>query len=42
MSQSVENIKPSYPLFRDQDYKDMLTNKKDNFEEKHPQELIVV
>ncbi len=40
MSQSVDNIKPSYPLFRDQEYKDMLAYKKDNFEEKHPQELI--
>ena len=27
MSQSVDNIKPSYPLFRDQEYKDNLANK---------------
>ena len=27
MSQAVENIKPSYPLFRDQEYKDNLALK---------------
>lgn len=40
MSQSVDNIKPSYPLFRDDDYQDMLAKKRDNFEEKHPQDKI--
>jgi len=37
MSQVVEDIKPSYPLFRDQDYKDSLKNKQDMFEERHDQ-----
>ena len=40
MSQQVDNIKPSYPLFRDDDYKEMLKNKKANFEEAHSQEKI--
>lgn len=40
MSQNVENIKPSYPLFRDQDYKDNLARKKEQFEECHPQHKI--
>lgn len=40
MSQDVENIKPSYPLFREQEYRDSLANKRDNFEEKHSQEKI--
>lgn len=40
MSQSVDNIKPSYPLFLEDDYQDMLAKKRDNFEEKHPQEKI--
>ncbi|WP_349572213.1 nitrogenase molybdenum-iron protein subunit beta [Azotobacter salinestris] len=40
MSQQVDNIKASYPLFLDQDYKDMLAKKRDGFEEKHPQEKI--
>jgi nitrogenase molybdenum-iron protein beta chain len=40
MSQQVDNIKPSYPLFRDEEYKDMLTRKRDDFEEKHPQDKI--
>jgi nitrogenase molybdenum-iron protein beta chain len=31
--QVVEDIKPSYPLFRDDQYKDMLTNKQQQFEE---------
>jgi nitrogenase molybdenum-iron protein beta chain len=34
MSQNVENIKPSYPLFRDDEYKDNLANKQANYEEK--------
>lgn len=37
MSQAVDNIKPSYPLFRDDDYKDSLANKREQFEERHPQ-----
>ncbi len=33
MSQNVENIKPSYPLFRDDEYKENLANKQKNYEE---------
>ncbi|MCE2029657.1 nitrogenase molybdenum-iron protein subunit beta [Sessilibacter corallicola] len=40
MSQDVDNIKPSYPLFREQEYRDSLAEKRDNFEEKHSQEKI--
>ncbi|MAR89779.1 MAG: nitrogenase molybdenum-iron protein subunit beta [Pseudomonadota bacterium] len=40
MSQQVDDIKPSYPLFRDDDYKDMLKNKREQFEEVHSQEKI--
>jgi nitrogenase molybdenum-iron protein beta chain len=40
MSQSIDNIKPSYPLFRDEDYKKMLAEKRDQFEERHPQDKI--
>jgi len=40
MSQSVDNIKPSYPLFRDEDYKENLANKKANYEEAHSKEKI--
>ncbi len=40
MSQHVEDIKPSYPLFRDEDYKDSLKAKRDAFEEAHSQEKI--
>ncbi|MBS99092.1 MAG: nitrogenase molybdenum-iron protein subunit beta [Oceanospirillaceae bacterium] len=40
MSQSVDNIKPSYPLFLEDDYQDMLAKKRDDFEEKHPQSKI--
>ena len=40
MSQAVENIKPCYPLFRDDDYKASLKNKQDMFENRHPQEKI--
>ncbi len=39
MSQVVEEIKPSYPLFRQDEYKESLSNKQ-AFEEKHPQEKI--
>ena len=40
MSQSTDNIKPSYPLFRDEDYKENLANKKANYEECFPQDKI--
>ena len=40
MSQNVEDIKPSYPLFRDQEYKDNLAIKKEKYEECHPKEKI--
>ena len=40
MSQDVDNIKPSYPLFREDEYKDSLANKRDNFEQRHPQAKI--
>ena len=40
MSQAVDNIKPSYPLFRDEDYKENLAAKKANFEECYPQDKI--
>lgn len=40
MSQAVDNIKPSYPLFRDDDYKASLKFKQDNFEERHAPEKI--
>lgn len=40
MSQTVDNIKPSYPLFRDDEYKDNLHTKRANYEEMHPQEKI--
>ena len=40
MSQAVEDIKPSYPLFRTDEYKESLKNKQEQFEEKHPQEKI--
>jgi len=40
MSQAIEDIKPSYPLFREDDYKAMLADKRDKYEERHPQEKI--
>lgn len=40
MSQDVEDIKPSYPLFRNDEYKDVLKNKRESFEEPHSQEKI--
>jgi len=40
MSQSVDNIKPSYPLFRDEDYKENLAKKKELYEEAHSVEKI--
>jgi nitrogenase molybdenum-iron protein beta chain len=35
MSQSVDNIKPSYPLFREPEYKDNLAAEQDLVEERH-------
>ncbi len=40
MSQAVENIKPSYPLFRDEDYKESLANKRALYEEAYSPEKI--
>lgn len=40
MSQNVDDIKPSYPLFREDDYKETLRNKRAEFEEVHPQDKI--
>ncbi len=40
MSQEVENIQPSYPLFRNDEYKENLANKREAYEERHPQEKI--
>ncbi|MCB2100112.1 MAG: nitrogenase molybdenum-iron protein subunit beta [Rhodobacterales bacterium] len=40
MTQTIDKIKPSYPLFRDDDYKESLSNKIAQFEERAPQEKI--
>ncbi len=40
MSQQVDNIQPSYPLFRNDDYKENLANKRALYEERHPQDKI--
>ncbi len=40
MSQAVDNIKPCYPLFRDEDYKASLKNKQDNFENRPSMEVL--
>ena len=40
MSQKVEDIKPSFPLFRDDEYKDNLARKKELYEEAHDAEKI--
>ncbi|WP_165227764.1 nitrogenase molybdenum-iron protein subunit beta [Aquisphaera insulae] len=40
MSQQVEDIKPCFPLFRDQEYKDSLANKQALYEESHPKAKI--
>jgi len=40
MSQEVDNIQPSYPLFRNDEYKESLANKREAYEERHPQEKI--
>ncbi|MDO9597577.1 MAG: nitrogenase molybdenum-iron protein subunit beta [Azoarcus sp.] len=38
--QTVDDIKPCYPLFRDDDYKASLKNKQDLFEDRHPDDKI--
>ena len=38
--QIVDDIKPCYPLFSDDDYKASLKNKQDLFEEKHPSDKV--
>lgn len=40
MSQQVDNIQASYPLFRTDEYKENLANKRAAYEERHPQETI--
>jgi len=40
MSQDVDNIEASYPLFRKDEYKDNLARKKEMYEEAFPQEKI--
>ncbi len=40
MTQTAEKIKPCYPLFRDDEYKDVLARKKTDYEEAYPQEKI--
>ena len=37
MSQVVEDIKPSYPLFREDEYVESMTNKQEKYEDKVPQ-----
>lgn len=36
MSQTAENVKPCFPLFRDDEYKDVLKRKQELYEGKHP------
>ena len=38
--QTVENIKPSYPLFSDDDYKKSIADKRELFEEGHSPEKV--
>ena len=40
MSQTVDDIKPSYPLFRAPEYKANLANKRDTVEEAHTPERL--
>ncbi|OBS10576.1 nitrogenase molybdenum-iron protein subunit beta [Acidihalobacter prosperus] len=40
MSQDVENIQPSYPLFRNEEYKKVIGDKRAKYEEMHPAEKI--
>ncbi len=38
--QTAEKIKPCYPLFRDDDYKESISAKREQFEEMFPQDKI--
>ena len=38
--QTVEKIKPCFPLFRDDNYKDSIANKREMFEETHAKDKI--
>ncbi|PWV59006.1 nitrogenase molybdenum-iron protein subunit beta [Plasticicumulans acidivorans] len=40
MSQIVDDIKPCFPLFRQDEYKEMLARKQEQFEERTPQDKI--
>jgi nitrogenase molybdenum-iron protein beta chain len=40
MSQQVDDIQPSYPLFRNDEYKESLSKKRDLYEERHPTDKI--
>lgn len=40
MPQSAEKVKPCYPLFREEEYKENLANKQEKYENKVPQEKI--
>ncbi|MGB7552491.1 MAG: DUF3364 domain-containing protein, partial [Chromatiaceae bacterium] len=40
MSQTIDQIKPSYPLFREPEYVDNLARKRDGVEEGHSAEKI--
>ncbi|MBV8555773.1 MAG: DUF3364 domain-containing protein, partial [Planctomycetaceae bacterium] len=40
MSQDVENIKPCYPLFRGEEYRENLANKKALYEDAHDAERV--
>jgi nitrogenase molybdenum-iron protein beta chain len=40
MSQTVEDIKPSYPLFREDEYKELLAKKQSTVEERHDSDKI--
>ncbi len=40
MSQNVDNIKPCYPLFEQDEYQAQWANKRANFEEGHPDEKV--
>jgi len=40
MTQTAENVKPCYPLFRDDEYKEVLARKKSQYEDAVPQEKI--
>ena len=38
--QTTEKIKPCFPLFRDDDYKSLIANKREQFEETHPKDKV--